>query len=729
MKNKFFRYSIFLIVLIGCLFTVSCKWGEQSPSTSESDSTTDGIQEIGALLASPSESQFKIVYPTKWTDIEYGAAEALRDALAEHYAVVPALENDNATDASEELYEILIGNTNRAESAEAVADINDYAWTVRVIGNKIVIHSKCDIKIEEAIDYFIENYVGKGDALGILSIQDHIDSDPKYDISHVVFADGNTSYSVVYHASDSDYLKGAVQLFSKHLKGQGVLVSATTRTNLTKNMIVTEIDSAVNGWEISFPENGNIEVKGEDEQMLVTALVSLYQDVLVKDKDGDILISDLSKRSNNGDDYRRDGWQLALPAYDSGSLAQQRYDSGAGLLNSVSEKTYMMCISETTLMQFQQYLDKLADNGFSSNQEYTTQSAKGKTNFFAEYQKGIQLVYAYYYGETGEARIIEDRASVAQSEFEYTFDYDENTETEIYLYGLNYDPNCTSSADTTNNGSLMLIKQADGTVMVIDGGAMVQATAVAVKGLWEFLHEITETPAEEDITISCWFVSHPHEDHYALMSSLIQTYHSKLNLQRVMFNFPNTVDFGMDSSATRIRKEVSEYFPNATFLKCHTGQSIQLGSITLDVMMTHEDMVTALSGKTWLTEENSTTSLLRVTLPSGQRLMVTGDFTEEQQDTVLKNWAAGEFKCQIVQVSHHGFNSLPKLYKAIGAEIALWPQHRFENFGNWHLIITVEVNKQLTESGTKQSYFAGENTVGLICGKDGIDVAVYDCVY
>ena len=494
-------------------------------------------------------------------------------------------------------------------------------------------------------------------------------------------------------------------------------------------MILTEVDPSVIGWEIAFPSNGNIEVKGENELMLVNGLASLYQDVLVKDKDGDILISDRSKVADDGDAYRRDGWNLALPAYEGGALSQQRYDGGAGLHNSVSEKAYMMCVSGTTLMQFQQYLGILADNGFASNQEHTVQSSTGKTNFFAEYQRGMQLVYVYYYGESGETKIIEDRASVAESEFEYTFEYNENTKAEIYLYGLKYDPIGESSATSTNNGELILIKQADGTVMVIDGGAMIQATPAAVKGLWNFLHEITDTPTEEEIAISCWFVSHPHEDHYALMSELIEAYHSKLDLQRVMFNFPNTTDFGLDSSAAKIRTEVSEYFPNVAFLKCHTGQSIQLGSIVLDVMMTHEDMVTAQTGKTRITEENSTTTLIRVTLPSGQRFMVMGDFTEEQQDTVLKNWAANAFKCEIVQVSHHGFNSLPKLYKAIGAEIALWPQHRYENFSNWHLIITVEVNKQLTESGMKKSYFAGENTVGLICGKDGVNTVVYDCVY
>ena len=86
-----------------------------------------------------------------------------------------------------------------------------------------------------------------------------------------------------------------------------------------------------------------------------------------------------------------------------------------------------MCVSGTSAAQFSNYLDKLSDCGYTLDSEKAMPSSTGKSNLFSGYRKGMQYLWVYYLAETGEARIIEDRASTPVSEFEYTFDFDNNT--------------------------------------------------------------------------------------------------------------------------------------------------------------------------------------------------------------------------------------------------------------------------------------------------------------
>ena len=368
----------------------------------------------------------------------------------------------------------------------------------------------------------------------------------------------------------------------------------------------------------------------------------------------------------------REGWLLDAPSYEGGVLATSLYDAGTGLSQDSAaadgERSYMMCISNTSQNEFIAYTEKLVRRGYVLDSENTMDAPRysglvRQTNLYRQYRKDNKLLYVYFNAAIDQVRVIEDHASIPESEFEYSFGYNGDTPVDVCMYGMKYHPKGLQFSDpggdpdTANNGSFFIIRQADNSVILIDGGARRQVTDISVEGLWSFLHQITEKEENEPITVACWFVSHPHEDHYSLVYALLEKYHEQIDLQRVMFNFPNPTAGGQ--ALYEFRGNIDCYFPNAKFLKCHTGQSIHLGSIG---------------------------------------------------------------------VAHHGFNDVADAYKAANATYALWTNYSHENFphgifasNKWRYERAKEMISALNE-GAKNAganscniYYAGKNTAKLAC--------------
>ena len=750
-----------LILTVLCIFTAtlflttSCKGSDAGVETPDV-TTTDP----GALIAGKEGSVFSIVYPAIWSDYEYNAATSLKTAFSELYQSSPKMIDDSKTATD---YEILISTTNRSESTAAIEGLNEYGWAIRVIGNRIAINAKNGRFLTDAVEYFIRTYVGSADQVGINNISDHIENVEKYGQPYMVSVGRRSAYTVDC-STGSNYLKSSATTVFKQLeKDQSVSIPVSVKKVTSGKTIKLAADEKVNGWKIVFEESGNISILGNTDALAVCGLNHFRSEYLKKDADGDILIKNTQTVSDSADDYTRSGWLLAAPAYENGTLAQKLYDCGTGMQDdngsAHAERSFMMCISNTTAAQFDNYLYKLSDCGYEMDSENIVKSSDGKNNQFYGYRKGSQYLWVYYLAKASEVRVIEDRASTPESEFEYEFDYDSNTATEVYLYGMKYDPygngytESGGSITNTNNGNFIIIKQADNSVMLIDGGFYTQATSDATVGLWQFLHEITGKASNEKIVISCWFVTHPHGDHYALVSSLISCYSEHLDLQRVMFNFPSQSEVGNEMGIeTNIRKSVNKVFPNAMFAKCHTGQSIKFGSMIIDVMTTHEDAVSATTGKTVLftvkTNSNNTpdgndlTSVLRFTFADGTRYMELGDFSERRDSALVDMYAAGEFKCDIADVAHHGYNQVQNVYNKIAARYVLWSNHPgdasapFESWdtstesGQWRKVVSQRVYQLVHNANSNvEIYYAGLNTAKLECKNKIITVTLSDPVY
>ena len=114
-----------------------------------------------------------------------------------------------------------------------------------------------------------------------------------------------------------------------------------------------------------------------------------------------------------------------------------------------------------------------------------------------------------------------------------------------------------------------------------------------MEGLIAFLHEITGTNAGDTIRIAVWYMTHAHGDHVTVMAKLCNRYHDEIALERVMYNIPSyqVRSAGYDENTTTVKSMIRKYYPEAKFLKLHTGQQFSLSDVGVEVLYTHEDAV------------------------------------------------------------------------------------------------------------------------------------------
>ena len=94
----------------------------------------------------------------------------------------------------------------------------------------------------------------------------------------------------------------------------------------------------------------------------------------------------------------------------------------------------------------------------------------------------------------------------------------------------------------------------------------------------------------------------------------------------------------------------------------------------MQVLYTHEDTVSAGGTSSLANGDFNGTSTVVKLIADGMSMLVLGDATSVNESYLVDAYSDSTLKCDLLQVAHHGFNSLPKLYAKTGAEFALIPQ-------------------------------------------------------
>ena len=358
-----------------------------------------------------------------------------------------------------------------------------------------------------------------------------------------------------------------------------------------------------------------------------------------------------------------------IPEYDGGKLANGIYNAGNMITDDEKhvspEDCPMMLITETNEAEFDAYIAKLVSEGFEVVFENKNDSVSAK-----QLKKGDIILYAYISLLVGEVRITEDRAGVTVPEFTYKCAGDN---CEVYQYGLRYHPTNGHSDTETNCGMFYIVKLADNSLFMIDGGHLFQNSVEAVEGMYEFLHQITGTKKNEQIRIAAWYFTHAHDDHMAACIRLLRTYPGKFNLERVMFNFPSAHVRRGNHETFVLKEALREFCPNVKQLKLQTGEKFFLGNAEFEVFYTQQDAVTAAEPVTYSFRDfNCTSPIIKMTA-NGKSVMWLGDTNVECEALVTKTTTREMFKADMVQVAHHCFNFLTTLYDWIDADYAMLP--------------------------------------------------------
>lgn len=396
-----------------------------------------------------------------------------------------------------------------------------------------------------------------------------------------------------------------------------------------------------------------------------------------------------------------------------GKAACEPLNCGAGLAieneNGSDEDSYMLVLDGVTAVDFRAFLSEMAANG-----KKETFHREFNGNIFVEFASDGEIIYTYFTFEKRQARIIIDNSSSPLSEMSDTRD-DVRGDTQLMQFSLRYGE--MIRFHSCNCGMLYALRLRDNSVIVVDGGEMEQATEDACDEFMARLEDMTNTEKGGKIRVAAWLCTHNHDDHMDVFVKILKREHERLEVERVLYNFPSkTLQFYDNPCTDRMKSRMAEYAPNVKYLKLHTGQTIKFPDAMLEVLTTHEDILPrstrAGEGKTYR-GVNEGTSVVKITFDDCSVIFL-GDAEETNGEELIALYGKRSLFCTYLQCAHHTLNDDRNIYSNIRAKKLLIPQCRYNS-----IKYERENNKYFTELfGAENLYFAGDCTQ-IFTVKDG----------
>jgi len=205
--KKIIKTAISLILAVTFVLMSVCAF------SSCTDESTDGENEL--ILAEGGMSKYTVVYPAECAAVVKSAAEGIAEAInAETGASLQAVEDSAASTE----YEIIIGDTNRSESAVAKDKMAESDYVVTVIGKKLCVFASKDSYYKTAASY-IENVLVKGEKCAVASDHNYLGSKiSAFTVDETVAESGITTIDITI-TPDSDLAQPGVFIGKEYDKG------------------------------------------------------------------------------------------------------------------------------------------------------------------------------------------------------------------------------------------------------------------------------------------------------------------------------------------------------------------------------------------------------------------------------------------------------------------------------------------------------------------------------
>lgn len=230
---------------------------------------------------------------------------------------------------------------------------------------------------------------------------------------------------------------------------------------------------------------------------------------------------------------------------------------------------------------------------------------------------------------------------------------------ETVLYSL-------PQADTsTITGASLILKTADGKIMVIDGGYAGDLAGItaAVKAL---------TPAKQPPTVDAWVITHLHEDHFNALLHYIDCIKSNKDVGGLVVR---EIWGHILSDEWYRENDLGEFVKRGNILKdppapmkyveLEKDQIIPFGEAEIEVLYVPLENIRA--------NMNDTSVVLKVKA-NGRSVVLLADAESTVSSMLMRKCTPEQLKADAVQVAHHGtFNVKKEVYEAIGATYYFWP--------------------------------------------------------
>ncbi len=241
-----------LLTLVSCSPATGNPDGTSADDTSVNDvpaETTAPAQEDLDLVLFDQNTSYLIMRAEETTKIIIDIAADLRKAIDDMTDINKvSIQTDwlkKGTEPDPAALEILIANTNRPESAEAMKDLAYSDFAIKKVGNKVVIAAHTEQTLKQAIDYFLNNLLtaeGEGTNKVLKLKSEYISNSGITDI--ITSPEQLGEYQIVYPTGNSSMMNAAKDLASEFEAYCGVTIKCVNdRTAATDKEILIGMTS------------------------------------------------------------------------------------------------------------------------------------------------------------------------------------------------------------------------------------------------------------------------------------------------------------------------------------------------------------------------------------------------------------------------------------------------------------------------------------------------------
>ena len=650
-----------ILILLACLMVVglvACKKDGAAGDSDTSDTTA------AAAVADISIFEYNVIRPKQISKKLLGEISTFygKIMMLSNQSSLYEIDEDKAADA--ETKEILIGNTNRPETKEALSRISGNEYVVAVVGNKIVIAGLTENTTVMALRYFMQTYLGK-DTTGMIA------GDLFYtqaaDVAMLV-EKGVSNYTLV--CAKDDYagvteqgkLYNTLRVLTKSLvptayddvaydpNALQILIGYTDYAETKTVADATELE----GYTIDFVGN-KIVIFGWMTESLsdaVDAFLDLISASIVVDENGDktlVLLKEKIGSATGNSKFYKD-----VPFEVSGKACDRIHDGCDDAM-----VLYWADMKEESLDAYGSSIKAL---GFTEYQAVNNTSIKAVT-----YTKDNVTVHVYYLKRTAELRaVVYYDLGLAIKASAYT------KVCEPAVTQLSVDPGTNGKG----SGMSYLIRLEDGTFIVIDGGDDKAGNADNIYNTM-----LAQKPAAvEKPVIAAWIISHPHPDHIGGIKSMAKSAHKDdVTVKTLIASCPPRYEYFLQDNSASVHddsyyKAASALFPNCQYIKAMAGQQYFFPGVTVDMLYSPIDPYPE-----FIFEQNGGSCLtFRLTVNKSdthekQTFIFLGDVTDVGADRIVEMYGE-DLKADVVQIGHHGNKGgSQKFYELVDADLAFLP--------------------------------------------------------
>lgn len=658
MKKERKRLVALFLALILLLSFAAC--GEKTPdNTTQNTPSTPNTPDDPAPDPDPEViydlREYTVVYSHKIYMRTLDAVNALAATLSDELGIEYAPKIDAAAESTGK--EILVGDTNRPESAQALALVtDDETFVIKTVGDKIVINAKNNAMLILAINHFVK--MAEENMFSFASDVNYVSSKAE---EIVISQDGNSKFDIIYLEGllTSGGTEGKAELEVQLARELAEAIKATYGAELdVKNsaklneyeILIGETPrdesasfiSSLAPNEYGFEIVGNRIVIAGTNPTSTRLAVGVFTEALnsFDRKEGSAVTAALYKGMRVT--RRNARWNTDVPEFEGGEYGGA-HDGANG--------AFVLIYKETTPEAFENYCKKLETEGYALWQRHDMEN-----NLHATYVHETRgMIHTYYTASEASVRIVSYKDGCYNLPTNNApYEYEKITESSITGYGI-------------SGGMCFVITLADGSFIVVDSG-----TSNTSDRFYQLLKDLNKRP-DGKIIIKAWYLTHEHSDHFLMFSKFMTKYGKDVTIEEFWCN-PATIDFTHYGDNRNVMWVASypEYknYVNGDFewKTLHTGMEFYAANMKFEVLYTEEDLFPQRCYS-----YNDNILIMKMTdMLSGQTMLWTGDLLVRGCKTLANNYDE-YLKCDLLQAAHHAKSEALPVYQKVKPTVVFWP--------------------------------------------------------